>query len=86
MICPDCSAAAETKGHWRQYNSPGCLYCTARLIQQLRDIRATSAGIAARQRAVLEDAVALGHSEEEIRALAKFTELVLQPAEEKRKK
>lgn len=86
MTCPDCSAAEQTKGHWRQYNSPGCLYCTARLHQQIGELYSpTSAAIAARRRVVLVDAVAWGHDEQEILKLASKKELVFQPPEVKRK-
>lgn len=72
MACPDCKAAKETNGLWNQFNSPQCLYCTARLIQRIVKLRTpTSDGIAARRRAVLADAIAWGHDEGEIRKLAK---------------
>lgn len=86
MKCSDCTASEQTKGHWRQYNSPQCLYCTARLHQQIGDLYSpTSAAIAARQRAVLADAVAWGHSEQEIRDLAALKEMALQPTPSKPK-
>ncbi len=86
MKCSDCTASEQTKGHWRQFNSPGCLYCTARLIQQLEELRSpTSAGITARQRAVLADAVAWGHSEQAIRDLVALKEMALQPTPSKPK-
>lgn len=72
MWCPSCQAAEETKGLWRQYNSPQCPFCTARLIQQIGKCRSpTSDEITARRRVVLQDAVAYGHQEAEIRALTK---------------
>lgn len=72
MKCTDCKAATITQGCWRQFNSPACVFCTARLIQQIGKLRTpTSAEIAARRLAVLADAVAWGHSEAEIRKLAK---------------
>jgi hypothetical protein len=71
-MCPSCQASEETKGLWRQYNSPQCPFCAARLIQQIGKCRSPSSDeITARRRVVLQDAVAYGHSEEVIRKLAK---------------
>ncbi len=72
MTCKDCQASQETNGLWRQYNSPQCIFCVARLIQQIGKCRSpTSDEITARRLAVLQDAVAYGHPEEAIRKLAK---------------
>lgn len=71
-MCTDCKAAKETAGLWAQFNSPGCLWCTARLIQRLGKLRTpTTDAITARRRVVLADAVAWGHDEALIRKLAK---------------
>lgn len=85
MICTDCKAATITQGHWRQYNTPQCLYCTARWIQMLpKVIRSWSTEkITAERRAVLSAATAYGHSEKDIRALVDMKEMALQPAPEK---
>ena len=73
MTCTDCLAATETKGLWKGYNSPQCIFCTARLIKAIGQLRPpTSAEISARRRVVLSDAVAFGHSETEIRELVKI--------------
>lgn len=86
MICTDCQAARETSGLWNQFNSPQCLYCTARLIQKIGRLRTpTSAQITARRQAVLAEAVAWGHAESDVRALAKGTVLALQPTPDKGK-
>lgn len=54
------------------FNSPQCLYCTARLIQRIGKLRTpTSDAITARRRVVLSDAVTWGHEEALIRKLAK---------------
>jgi len=72
MTCKDCQAAKETSGLWTTFNSPQCPYCTARLIQRIGKLRTpTSDQITQRRRVVLSDAIAWGHSEEVIRALAK---------------
>lgn len=70
-MCPSCKAAEETKGLWRQFNSPQCLWCSARLIQQLGKLPITASEVTARRRAVLQDAIAWGHSEARLRVLAK---------------
>jgi hypothetical protein len=80
MTCTDCQAATTTQGFWRQYNSPACAFCSARLIQQLGKLRTpTSEQITARRRAVIGGAIAHGHSELEIRELAKLKTMAVQP-------
>ena len=75
-----CSTCALENPLWPMYDSPKCIYCTARLIQSLDKLRSpTSSGIAVRQRVVLQDAVAYGHSETEIRRLAKLKALAFEP-------
>jgi hypothetical protein len=51
--------------------SPACLWCGARLIQRLGALPRTRQEIATRRRAVLTDWMAYGHSEAELRSLAK---------------
>lgn len=78
-MCPDCQSAKETNGLWTQFNSPQCPWCTARLIQRIGKLRSpTSDAISARRRQVLADALAWGHAEDAIRALAKGP-LALEP-------
>lgn len=85
MTCKDCAASTETGSNWRQYDSPKCIYCTARLIKQIGTLRApTSAEIVARKRAVLADAMEWGHQEAQVRALVKDGPLV-EPVGGKRK-
>jgi hypothetical protein len=65
---------------WNQFNSPQCLWCTARLIQRLGKLRSPSSdAITARRRAVMRDAVAWGHLEAEIRAILALKKLALAP-------
>ena len=86
MTCTDCQAATITQGLWPQYNPLGCKYCSARLIQQIGKLKTpTSDQIIARRRAVIGIAIAQGHSEQEIRALAKSKTMAVQPLEVKRK-
>lgn len=87
MICTDCKAARETQGQWRRYNTPQCLYCTARYIQMLPKVIRTwpTEKITAERRAVLSAAIAYGHQEKDIRALVDIKEMALQPVEGKRK-
>ena len=69
-----------------EFNSPQCLFCTARIIQKIGQIRTiTVAVITARRLVVLADALAYGHPELEIRRLAKIKEPALEPLELKRK-
>lgn len=60
--------------------TPACLYCGARLIQSLGRHRRPREEIADRRRAVLSDWMAHGHSEIELRRLAKLDALPLAPA------
>ena len=86
MTCTDCLASTITRGFWRQYNAPLCKYCSARLIQQIGKLKTpTSDQIIARRRAVIGIAIAQGHSEQEIRELAKSKTMAVQPVEVKRK-
>jgi hypothetical protein len=79
-MCKDCKASKETEGLWNQFNSPQCLWCTARLIQRLGKLRSPSSdAITARRLVVLQDAVAWGHSETEIRAILVLKKLALAP-------
>jgi len=71
MQCTDCKAAKETNGLWKRYNTPKCIHCTAQLIQVIGKLTIPKNEASARMRAVLLDAVAFGHSEAEIRKLAK---------------
>lgn len=71
-MCADCKAATITQGCWRQFNAPACIFCSARMIQQIGKLRTpTSEQITARRKVVLAEAIAWGHSEELIRKLVK---------------
>lgn len=85
MTCTSCQAARETQGLWPQFDRLKCQFCAARLIQQIGKLPIGNDVITARRRAVLASAVAFGHSETEIRRLAKLTELALEPVLEKAK-
>ena len=87
MTCPSCTASRETQGHWRQYNTPKCLFCAARLIQTIgtKNHRPRDE-IIARKRAVLRDATEWGHSEKEIRAMAALKVPALEPLVERARK
>lgn len=78
--CTDCQAARETNGLWA-FHCPTCLYCGARLIQRIGKLPAPRAELSARRKRVLEDWVAAGHSEAEIRALVAGKALPVQPVE-----
>ena len=84
--CQTCKAAEETNGLWPHYDSPKCKYCAARLIKTIGTLKApTTEEKAARRRVVLQDAIAWGHSELEIRALYKAGPWV-QPVQAKGRK
>lgn len=51
--------------------NPACLHCGARLIQRLGKMQRPKDEITARRRKVLADWMAMGHSEADLRALAK---------------
>lgn len=71
-MCRDCKAAKETGGLWKQFDSPKCIYCTARLIQRIGKVGfLAKEEVTARRRVVLADAIAWGHDETMIRKLAK---------------
>ena len=84
-MCSDCQAANDTNYLSIWYNVPQCKYCAARLIKYIGKLRTpTSEEIASRRRVVLSEAIAWGHSESEIRALAKLGPWV-QPVETKKR-
>ena len=82
--CTSCQASRETNGLWHTFD-PACAFCGARLIQKIGRLQLSATESTARKRAVLADWMALGHSELQIRALAKLKELALAPAEATRK-
>ena len=82
--CTSCQASRETNGLWHTFD-PACQFCGARLIQKIGRLQLNASESTARKRAVLVDWMALGHSEIEIRRLAKGTELALAPLEVTRK-
>lgn len=69
MICPRCQIATLCPGY--QLFNPACLYCGARLIQTLGHLQIPREQIVQRRRAALASWVDYGHSEAQIRALAK---------------
>lgn len=84
MTCTSCQASRETNGLWNTFD-PACLHCGARLIQKIGRLQLGVTESTARKRAVLATWMALGHSEAQIRELAKCKELALAPVEGKRK-
>ena len=69
MTCDCCEAAREAPAY--TMHCPSCVHCGARLIQALGSLPRPKGEIVARRRAVLADWVTMGHSEQELRALAK---------------
>lgn len=77
MPC-ECCAAFRDNDHFRQ-GSPSCVFCGARLIQIAQRFPLTKAEKSKRSRALLDDWLSFGHSEEEIRKLAKGGKPALEP-------
>jgi hypothetical protein len=84
MTCDDCAAAKETAGQHRQFDNRKCLWCAARLIQQIGRLPITRDEATARRRAALADATAAGLDEQQIRELAKDKALAIAPKPEKK--
>lgn len=68
-MCKNCNVAKGFAGY-RLFN-PACLHCGARLIQHLGTLPIPTADCVRRRRAVLADWMAHGHTEADLRALAK---------------
>lgn len=78
-MCTDCDAARDTRGHWSRFD-PACLWCGARLIQQIKSLtHRPAAERSARCKAVLTDWAAYGHSESELRELVSSGSMSLAP-------
>lgn len=71
MSCKECQAAKECGNHGRYFNSVQCVYCAARLIQQIGKFKISASVCATRRKAALADSVAAGLEEDLIRKLAK---------------
>ena len=77
--CPNCITAKTYPQH-RWFN-PACLHCGARIIQHLGTLGLSPDSCAARRRANLADWMAMGHSEAQIRQLAKGPLAIAPPPE-----
>lgn len=69
MPCECCERARKFSGFNRF--SPNCLHCGARIIQHLGTLQIGRTECSDRRRSALADWLAWGHSEAEIRRLAK---------------
>jgi hypothetical protein len=69
LICADCEAAREAPGY--RLFSPLCAFCGGRLIRQIGKLQRPREELTERRKRVLADWVAYGHSETDLRALAK---------------
>jgi hypothetical protein len=69
MACQDCHRASIGPGY--PLHCPTCLWCGARLLKTIGRMQITAEQSVARRRKVLADWVAHGHSEQDLRALAK---------------
>ena len=77
-MCADCDAARDTRGHWFRFD-PLCLWCGARLIQQIQKLQRPREERANRCRTVLADWMSYGHAERELRELAASGSMPLAP-------
>jgi hypothetical protein len=78
VSCQDCLTARETLGEHRLFD-PKCLYCGARCIRRIPKFCGTDAEAVQRRRVVLRDWMAMGHSEAELRELARGKTLAYEP-------
>lgn len=84
-MCECCNEAREAPQYHRMF-ADGCLYCAARRIQYLqRTLRLGATNTQARCRTALQQAMALGLPEVEIRRMAKLAEWQLAPEPEPEK-
>lgn len=75
--CQCCQRAREGPAY--AMHDPVCVFCGARLIWKIQRCQITRDERVSRCRTVLQDWLKYGHSEAEIRRLAKLAELPLQP-------
>ena len=73
MACDCCNSDRICAGHYR-YFDPRCLFCGGRLLARIGRVKALPSVIAQRRRVVLADWKSQGHSESELRDLAKAPE------------
>lgn len=78
MACSDCNESRVSTGAWRRFDLK-CIYCGARLIQQIPTVSNTNAEASQRRKVVLADWCRYGHSEAEIRTLAALSALAYEP-------
>ena len=69
MTCTNCTKARAFPGY--RFFCPACVYCGSRLIQHLGTYRIPPQECVQRRRQVLADWTARGHTEAQLRALAK---------------
>lgn len=69
MICECCNVARDFY-EYKMFN-PACIFCGARLIQRLGRLNIAESDCIRRRRAVLADWMAMGHSEQQLRTMAK---------------
>lgn len=81
MTCACCQASRETNGHYNYFNNRGCLCCSARIIQKIQRLPIAKSDVSRRCKAMLDESVAAGFSEEKIRALAKSSDMAVEPLE-----
>lgn len=76
-MCIPCDKAREFPGH--TMHCPSCLYCGARAIQRLGNMAIPMSDSNRRRRETLAEWMDWGHSEVDLRRLAKSEDLPLAP-------
>jgi hypothetical protein len=77
--CEACQAARETNGLWKIFDNRKCPYCAARLIARI------PSKFPARRRVILDESIAAGLDEKQIRKLVTGP-LPLAPEPERKRK
>lgn len=86
MTCACCQASRETNGHYNYFNNRGCIWCAARILQKIQRLPIARSEASKRCKAMLDESVAAGFSEQNIRAMAKSSDMALEPLPIKERK
>ena len=69
--CEECAASRECNGLWNRFDDIKCMYCSARRIQFIGGLPIARSVASERRTKALQEGVAAGHDEAEIRNLVK---------------
>lgn len=84
-MCEECAASRECNGLWNRFDDRKCIYCSARRIQFIGGLKIARSDASERRTKALNEGVAAGHDEAEIRKLVKGP-TAFAPLEEKKGK